>query len=220
MLSPGHKFFTRLLDILFAGSGVVVLSPVFLIIAVLIRLNMGSPVIFRQNRAGYLNRDFEIMKFRTMLDSRGTGGTLLSDEQRLTRLGRFLRKSSLDETFELFNVLRGDMSLVGPRPLYPEYYPFYTEREKLRFQVLPGITGLAQISGRNYLGWDRKLGFDVQFVENYSVWLYLKILILTPLTVFDWSQVAADPYSAERTLSDERSTHFGQQKIEKPDIHD
>jgi sugar transferase EpsL len=150
-----------------------------LVIAVLIRLTMGSPILFCQERPGKGKRLFRLRKFRSMNDSRGPDGRLLPDGRRLTRLGRFLRKTSLDELPQLWDVLKGDMSLVGPRPLLSRYLPYYTDRECLRFSVLPGITGWAQIRGRNTLGWDKRLGLDVWYVENWSLALDLRILLLT-----------------------------------------
>ena len=158
---------------------IVALSPIYLLLYVLIRINMGSPTVFRQKRPGLNEKIFTVMKFRSMNSKRGEDGELLPDEQRITTLGKFLRKSSLDELPQLFNVLRGDMSFVGPRPLLPRYLPYYTEEEKLRHSVRPGITGLAQVNGRNAISWDRKLAYDVEYVKNISFLNDLKILLLT-----------------------------------------
>jgi lipopolysaccharide/colanic/teichoic acid biosynthesis glycosyltransferase len=185
---------------------VLLLSPLLAAVAVAVLVNLGRPVFFRQSRAGRNNEPFEIIKFRTMRQASGEAAGYASDEARLTALGRFLRKSSLDELPELFNVIKGDMSLVGPRPLFVEYYPYYTAREKKRLSIRPGITGLAQISGRNRIGWDRKLELDAEYAENISVRLYLKILIATPFKIFDWRQVAVNPWSAELPLNVERSS--------------
>jgi len=155
--------------------GLIILSPVMLVVAVVVYVSMGPPVLFKQERAGLNGRPFMLYKFRTMLDLRDEHGNLLPDEKRLTRVGRFLRNWSLDELPEFWNVLKGDMSLVGPRPLLMEYLPFYTEREKLRHSVKPGITGWAQINGRNLLSWNERLEMDVWYVENWSILLDIKI---------------------------------------------
>jgi sugar transferase EpsL len=173
------RLIKSVLDRLVAATVLVLAAVPMLAIALLIRITMGSPILFSQERAGKGKRLFRLRKFRSMNDARGPDGRLLPDGQRLTRLGRFLRQTSLDELPQLWNVLKGDMSLVGPRPLLPRYLPYYTDRECLRFSVLPGITGWAQIRGRNTLGWDKRLGLDVWYVENWSLALDLRILLLT-----------------------------------------
>ena len=172
---------------------IVALSPIYLLLYVLIRLNMGSPTVFRQKRPGLNEKIFTVMKFRSMNSKRGEDGELLPDEQRITTLGKFLRKSSLDELPQLFNVLRGDMSFVGPRPLLPRYLPYYTEEEKLRHSVRPGITGLAQVNGRNAISWDKKLAYDVEYVKNISFLNDLKILLLTAKKVLFGSDINVVP---------------------------
>lgn len=169
----------RIFDILGAGIGLALLSPVLLILVVLIRRQMGSPVLFRQTRPGKDGKPFEMMKFRTMRDATGKDGELLPDTARLTPLGRALRSSSLDELPELWNVLKGDMSLVGPRPLLMEYLPLYSPEQARRHDVRPGITGWAQINGRNAISWDEKFALDVWYVDNRGLWLDLKIIWLT-----------------------------------------
>ncbi|MDR2175527.1 MAG: sugar transferase [Synergistaceae bacterium] len=169
----------RLLDIVGAGAGLILLSPVLLILAVLIRRRMGSPVIFAQRRAGLRGEPFVLYKFRSMTDARGETGALLSDEARLTAFGTFLRRYSLDELPQLWNVLRGDMSLVGPRPLLLDYVPLYDETQRRRLDVRPGITGWAQVNGRNAIGWEEKFALDVWYVDRRSLPLDLKILLLT-----------------------------------------
>ena len=163
--------------------GLIVLSPLMLGIAVLVRTFVGSPVLFRQQRPGLHGVPFQLVKFRTMRDLVDAHGTPLPDAERLTRFGRFLRATSLDELPELWNVLRGVMSLVGPRPLLMEYLPLYTPRQARRHEVLPGVTGLVQVSGRNALGWDEKFELDVWYVDNHSFWLDLRILALTIVRV-------------------------------------
>ncbi|PWH12191.1 MAG: sugar transferase [Anaerolineae bacterium] len=169
----------RLFDLFLATLGLVLLSPVLLLIALLVRLYHGSPVLFRQRRPGLKGKPFYIYKFRTMTDARDENGNLLPDSQRLTRLGRFLRASSLDELPELLNVLRGEMSIVGPRPLLMQYLDRYTPEQARRHDVLPGITGWAQVNGRNAISWEEKFRLDVWYVDHWSLWLDLKIILLT-----------------------------------------
>ncbi|VWX60788.1 putative UDP-galactose phosphate transferase (WeeH) [Sphingorhabdus sp. 109] len=169
----------RMFDIAGAATGLILLSPLMLILVILIRRGMGSPVLFRQTRPGRDGKPFEMMKFRTMRDSTGANGQLLPDSERLTPLGRSLRSSSLDELPELWNVLKGDMSLVGPRPLLMEYLPLYSAEQARRHNVRPGVTGWAQINGRNAISWDEKFALDVWYVDNRTIWLDLKIIWLT-----------------------------------------
>lgn len=179
----------RAIDIVVACSCLVFLGPVMLFVAVLIRRKLGRPVLFRQIRPGLDGRPFEMLKFRTMLDARDAKGNLLPDEQRVTPFGQFLRSTSIDELPELLNVLRGDMSLVGPRPLLMEYLPLYSEDQKRRHDVRPGITGWAQINGRNAISWQKKFELDVWYVDNQSFWLDLKILFLTVWKVLKRSDI-------------------------------
>jgi sugar transferase EpsL len=165
--------------------------PVLLAIALLVRIKLGSPVFFRQKRPGLHGRIFEMIKFRTMTDARDPSGQLLPDAVRLTPFGRFLRSTSLDELPELFNVLRGDMSLVGPRPLLIQYLDRYTPRQARRHEVRPGITGLVQVKGRNALTWDEKFEWDVRYVETRSFWLDIKILFLTVKAVLFRTGISA-----------------------------
>lgn len=169
----------RALDLLVSIPGIILISPLLLIVSVTVRLFLGSPVLFRQLRPGYKGRPFHIYKFRTMTDARGPDGQLLPDADRLTRLGRFLRLTSLDELPQLFNVLRGEMSLVGPRPLMMEYLPRYTPEQMRRHDVYPGMTGWTQVRGRNSLPWEEKFKLDVWYVDHRSIWLDLLILLLT-----------------------------------------
>lgn len=185
----GKRFF----DLLATVPAVILLLPFFVMITFMVRVRLGSPVVFKQERPGLHERPFTILKFRTMTDERDEHGRLLPDSQRLTRLGAFLRKTSMDELPELFNVLKGDMSLVGPRPLLTGYLSYYTERERLRHQVRPGITGLSQISGRNYLPWDERLEMDARYVENVSLMLDIKIIFKTMLEVLKAKDVAVLP---------------------------
>lgn len=169
----------RILDVAGALVGLIVLSPLLLLIAILVRLRLGAPVLFRQVRPGLRGKPFELLKFRTMTDARDEGGNLLPDAVRLTPFGRWLRSTSLDELPELFNVLKGDMSLVGPRPLLIAYLDRYTPEQARRHEMKPGITGWAQIHGRNTLTWEEKFKLDVWYVDNWTIWLDLKILFLT-----------------------------------------
>lgn len=173
----------RLLDISAAAVLLVLLSPVMALAAALIAMKLGSPVIFAQDRPGLRSRVFRMYKFRTMDDERDEMGMLLPDAERLTGLGRVLRSTSLDELPELWNVLKGDMSLVGPRPLLVEYLERYTPEQARRHEVRPGITGLAQVSGRNELPWVDRLALDVWYVDNHTMWLDMRILALTVMKV-------------------------------------
>jgi lipopolysaccharide/colanic/teichoic acid biosynthesis glycosyltransferase len=176
--------FKRIFDILAALFGLVLLSPLLLMIALLVRIFHGAPVLFGQTRPGYRGTLFRIYKFRTMTDARAADGSLLPDAERLTPLGRFLRASSLDELPELLNILRGEMSLVGPRPLLVQYLERYSPEQMRRHDVLPGITGWAQVNGRNALTWDEKFALDVWYVDNRSFWLDIKIIFMTVWKVF------------------------------------
>jgi len=179
MFPPGVPPSKRLFDLVFASLGLLLISPFLLLISLLVLVYHGSPVLFRQVRPGYRARPFTNLKFRTMRDLYDDQGDPLSDEQRLTSLGRFLRSASLDELPELINVLRGEMSLVGPRPLLTQYLDRYTPQQSRRHDVLPGITGWAQVSGRNALTWEEKFRFDVWYVDHWSFWLDIKIILIT-----------------------------------------
>lgn len=181
----------RLLDIIVAAAGLLLLSPLMVLIGILVRFDLGSPILFRQLRPGRDTKPFLMIKFRTMRDAQDSAGQPLSDAERLTRFGRFLRATSLDELPELWNVLKGDMSLVGPRPLLMEYLPRYSMEQLRRHELRPGITGWAQVNGRNALDWPEKLALDIWYVDHQTFWLDLKILMLTVLKV-----VARDGISA------------------------
>lgn len=175
----GRRRGKRMLDFTVAGIAIVLLTPLLASIALLLVLLQGSPVLFRQDRPGFRGEVFRMYKFRTMTDRRDVSGRLLPDEQRISKFGRLLRCSSLDELPELINVLRGEMSLVGPRPLLVQYLPLYDDEQRRRHDVLPGITGWAQVCGRNAVGWAEKFALDVWYVDNRSLWLDLRILALT-----------------------------------------
>lgn len=174
-----ERYFKRPLDIILSLIAIIVLSPLMLIIAVLVRIYLGSPVIFKQQRPGLNEKIFTMYKFRTMTDERDENGELLPDSERLTKFGKFLRSTSLDELPELFNILKGDMSIVGPRPLLVEYLPLYNEHQKRRHKVRPGLSGLAQVSGRNAISWEERFDLDVEYVDNISFLLDIKIIFLT-----------------------------------------
>jgi sugar transferase EpsL len=177
--SRSYRTLKRLLDIGLGGTALIALSPLLAVLAVLVAITMGRPVLFRQVRPGIGGRPFAMLKFRTMTDERDASGQPLADAVRLTAFGRWLRRTSLDELPELINVLKGEMSLVGPRPLLMEYLPLYTPAQARRHEVAPGVTGWAQVNGRNALDWDDKLALDTWYVEHCSFTLDLKILLLT-----------------------------------------
>ncbi|MTD11550.1 sugar transferase [Acinetobacter sp. YIM 103518] len=182
----------RLLDIVIASIALILLSPVYFIVARKVKKNLGSPVLFRQVRPGLHGKPFEMIKFRTMKDAVDANGNPLPDSERLTPFGKMLRATSLDEMPELWNVIKGDMSIVGPRPLLVEYLPLYNEEQAKRHDVRPGITGYAQVNGRNAISWEKKFELDTWYVENQSLWLDFKIMIKTVKKV-----LAKDDISAE-----------------------
>lgn len=185
----------RAIDRTLAGALLVTLSPVMAATALAIRVSMGSPVLFRQQRPGLRGRPFELVKFRTMTDARDASGAPLPDGRRLTRVGQFIRSTSLDELPQLWNVVRGEMSLVGPRPLLMEYLSRYTSEQARRHDVLPGITGWTQINGRNALQWEAKFALDVWYVDHWSLWLDAKILALTAARLLDRSGISQEGHA-------------------------
>jgi lipopolysaccharide/colanic/teichoic acid biosynthesis glycosyltransferase len=194
----------RALDMAIAAIGLALTAPILLVVAVLVLFHLGRPVIFRQQRPGYLEQPFCVYKFRTMISETHSNGRILTDAERTGRLGRVLRKTSLDELPQLWNVLLGDMSLVGPRPLLMKYLPYFTEEERLRFNVRPGITGWAQIRGRNQSSWSRRLADDVWYVRNWSLALDIRILLLTVQRVLRSEGVVLDEHGVLLDLDEER----------------
>lgn len=211
------RYIKRLLDIILSLLILILFCWLYVIVAILVRIKLGTPILFRQQRPGYKEKIFGIYKFRTMTDKRDANGNLLPDKDRLTSFGKILRKTSLDEIPELFNILKGEMSFIGPRPLLPEYLPYYTDKEKLRHTVRPGLTGLAQASGRNLIDWDTRLAYDVEYVENLSFKMDMLVIIKTIKTVFGHSeQVAEDTNAAEGNFAQIRQERLERTgKLEK-----
>ena len=194
-----RKYIKRLLDIVISLCGIIVLSPVYLVLGILVRVKLGTPVIFRQERPGKDEKIFHLYKFRSMTDEKDEGGNLLSDEVRLTSFGRKLRSTSLDEIPELVNILKGDMSLIGPRPLLVRYLPWYTEEERHRHDVRPGLTGLAQVNGRNALGWEDRFSYDLEYVNHLTFLMDVKIICMTVGKVLKRSGTLS---GADQTVAD------------------
>lgn len=184
-----ERFFKRFLDILLSLIALVLFWWLILIIAILVRFKLGSPILFKQPRPGKDEKSFNLYKFRTMTDEVDSEGKLLPDDVRLTKFGRFLRSTSMDELPELFNIIMGDMSIVGPRPLFVAYLPYYTKRERIRHDVRPGLTGWAQVNGRNATNWDERLEQDIYYVENISLGLDIKIVFMTAFKVLKRSDI-------------------------------
>lgn len=198
------KYIKRLLDILISLTFIVLFSWLYLILAILVRIKLGSPILFCQERPGYNEKIFRLYKFRTMTDKRDENGRLLPDSERLTKFGSMLRSTSLDELPEMFNILKGDMSLIGPRPLLVEYLPYYTEEERLRHSVRPGLTGLAQVSGRNLLGWDERFKTDVEYVKNINFAMDVRILFRTVKKVLVRDDIEIDTNKSEGNFAEIR----------------
>ena len=199
----------RVFDLFISLILIIILSPLILFLSIIVKLKFGLSPVFKQIRPGKNTRPFIIYKFRTMLELKDKEGNLLPDEKRLTGFGQFLRKTSLDELPELFNVLRGDMSLVGPRPLLIEYLPLYNERQRKRHLMRPGITGWAQVNGRNLISWEEKFDFDVWYVENWSFWLDIKIMFFTFLNVLTMHGISSKDH-----VTMERFRGYGREKYE------
>ena len=196
------RYIKRILDVLLSGCALVVLTPVLLIVAVLVRTKLGSPIIFCQERPGKDEKIFKMYKFRSMTDARGENGELLPDEVRLTKFGRALRSTSLDELPELWNIFKGDMSLVGPRPQLVRDMVFMTPEQRLRHTVMPGLTGLAQVSGRNAISWEDKLATDLRYIRRITFLGDVKIVLLTVKKVFCREDISADGMDTAEDLGD------------------
>ena len=194
------KYVKRIIDLVVTTLGFICISPIFLIVCILVRIKLGSPIFFKQKRTGKDEKTFEMIKFRTMTDARDENGQLLPDTERFTKFGNFLRNSSLDELPELLNVIKGDMSLIGPRPLYPFYLPYYTEKESLRHAVRGGITGLAQINGRALLRWNDRFEKDVEYISNITFLGDIKILWMTFYKVFKQDDIGIPSVTEEGGL--------------------
>lgn len=206
---PYERYFKRPVDILCSLLALIVFSWLYIIIAVLIMIKLGRPVLFTQERPGKNEKIFKLYKFRTMTNERDADGNLLPDEIRLTKFGKFLRSTSLDELPELINIIKGDMSIVGPRPLLIGYLPFYSKEEKRRHDVRPGLTGWAQVNGRNFIDWDHRLEKDIEYVNNVSIVLDIKIIITTIMLVLKKSDVATDTRKVESNFAEERKAKLG-----------
>lgn len=209
-----QKCIKRVLDIVLSGLALILLSPIILITAFLVKVKLGSPVIFKQERPGKDEKLFKLLKFRTMTDKKDKNGNLLSDEERLTKFGRKLRTTSLDELPELVNIFKGDMSIVGPRPLLKRYLPFYKEEERIRHSVRPGLTGLAQINGRNNVDWDERLSYDVKYVKHITFGEDVRIIFRTIGKVLKRSDIASGEQLIMQDLDKERASMIMQPKYE------
>lgn len=187
-----YKYIKRILDIISSLLAIIILSPLIAVTAVLVKTKLGSPVLFKQERPGKDEKIFTLMKFRTMTDERDENGELLPDEVRLTKFGKFLRSTSIDELPELFNILKGDMSVIGPRPLLVKYLPRYNEHQHRRHEVRPGLSGWAQVNGRNSISWEENFDLDVEYVDNYSFAMDVKILFMTVLNVLKKEGISSE----------------------------
>lgn len=199
-----EKYFKRALDVFCGLAALFVFWWLYIIVAILVRIKLGSPVLFKQERPGKNEEIFKLYKFRTMTDARDKNGKLLPDEVRLTKFGRALRTTSLDELPEVFNILKGEMSLVGPRPLTIQYLPYYSEEERHRHDVRPGLSGLAQVNGRNFIDWDHRLAFDVQYVKKITFVGDLRIILQTALKFVKKEDIAVDTNKVEPNFAEER----------------
>lgn len=194
-----ERYIKRFFDIVLSLTAIIILSPLYIILGILVRVKLGSPVFFRQERPGRNGEIFTLCKFRTMTDKRDEKGELLPDEERLTKFGKMLRSTSLDELPELFTILKGDMSLVGPRPLLVKYLPWYSEEERHRHDVRPGLTGLAQVNGRNTIGWEERFAYDLEYVRHCGFLMDVKIIGMTVGKVLNRSDILS---GAEQTTED------------------
>lgn len=207
------KYFKRILDVIICTFALIILSPVLLIVAILVRTKLGSPVIFKQDRPGKDEKIFKLYKFRTMTNEKDENGNLLPDEKRLTKFGKLLRSTSLDELPELINIIKGDMSIVGPRPLAVQYLPYYNEEERHRHDVRPGLTGLAQVNGRNNANWDERFANDVKYVNEIAMLLDIKIIFKTIKKVVKREDVQVRGTTAIEDFDVYREKQLAKEKI-------
>ena len=198
------KYFKRMLDFILSLIALIILSPILLIVAILVRIKLGSPIIFKQQRPGKNGKIFTLYKFRTMTDNKDENGNLLPDSERLTKFGKLLRSTSLDELPELINILKGDMAIVGPRPLLVEYLPYYTEEEKHRHDVRPGLTGLAQVNGRNSISWEEKFNDDLKYIKKITFIEDIKIILKTVGKVFKREGISQEGNATMEKFTDTR----------------
>lgn len=203
---PYEKYFKRLLDLVCGLAAVIVFCWLYAIVAILVRVKLGSPVLFTQDRPGRDEKIFKLYKFRTMTDARDDQGNLLPDEVRLTKFGKLLRSTSLDELPEAFNIIKGDMSIIGPRPLLISYLPWYSEQEKHRHDVRPGLSGLAQVNGRNFIDWDHRLALDVEYVNKITFIGDLRIILQTVMKFVKKEDIAVDTNKVEPNFAEERQS--------------
>ncbi len=201
---PYERFFKRPLDFICGMLAIIVFGWLYIIVAILVRIKLGSPVLFTQDRPGREEKIFKLYKFRTMTDQRDQNGELLPDEVRLTKFGKFLRSTSLDELPEAFNIIKGDMSVIGPRPLLVSYLPWYTEMERHRHDVRPGLSGLAQVNGRNFIDWDHRLALDVKYVEKITFLGDMSIILQTVMKFVKKQDIAVDTRAVEPNFAAER----------------
>lgn len=213
-----EKYIKRPMDFILSLMALIVLSPVLLIVAILVRVKLGSPVIFTQERPGKDEKIFKLYKFRTMTDERDLDGELLPDSQRLTKFGRMLRSTSLDELPELFNILKGDMSIVGPRPWAVSYLPYFTENERRRHSIRPGLSGWAQVNGRTAANWDDRLKYDIEYVDNVSFFMDIKVIFMTVKKVFCRSDVVVVA-EEQGDFSDYRKKQWEEGTVSKNTIY-
>lgn len=207
-----QKYLKRVFDIVFSIIALVILLPLFVVVAFLIRIKLGSPIIFKQKRPGLNAKCFTLYKFRTMTDEKDCNDKLLPDEDRLTKFGQFIRSTSIDELPELWNILKGEMSFVGPRPLLEQYLDLYTPNQMRRHDVLPGLTGLAQVNGRNSITWEDKFSLDIEYVDSHSIWMDLRVLVMTLYKVIKREDISSQTAS---TMEVFQGTALGDEIIEK-----
>jgi len=198
------KIVKRTIDICGSLTGIIILSPILLVTAIMVWATMGRPIIFTQTRPGLNKKPFQVMKFRSMKNATDANGKVLSDAERLTKFGNMMRNFSIDELPQLFNILKGDMSIIGPRPLLYDFFPYYTAKEMRRHEVKPGITGLAQVNGRNNLNWDARLAMDIEYVDNWSLWLDIKIVLKTIRVVLKREGINTEGHATFLRLDDYR----------------